>query len=144
MRKKFSIVQWLAFFFAAVFIGIVLISHWPGLTDEQGRLLGLFYIDPIDDIFHFLSGLIALLVGLKSYRASIIYFWIAGIPYGIDAATGLFFSREFLNGNLFVHGFGGPNFSLDNFLVNLPHILILIVMLFIAYWFGGRSIERTA
>jgi hypothetical protein len=35
------------------------LSHWPGLTDANGRLLGLFAIDPVDDIFHLISGAVA-------------------------------------------------------------------------------------
>ena len=59
MRKRPSAIQWLAWFYCANFILIVTLSHWPGLTDIEGRLLGRFTIDPIDDIFHLLSGLLA-------------------------------------------------------------------------------------
>ena len=37
----------LAWFYTAGFLGIFLICHTPGLTDDSGRLLGLFRIDPI-------------------------------------------------------------------------------------------------
>ncbi len=131
--RKISVVQWLAWFFAANFLLIVVLSHWPGLTDPEGRLMGLFFIDPIDDIFHLLSGLIAAVVALHSHKWSVNYFKIAGIPYGIDAATGIFFSREFLNGDLFVRGFGGPDFSITAFMVNLPHVIILVAMLWIGF-----------
>ncbi len=133
MSKKKSIIQWLALFYALNFLFIVIISHWPGLTDAQGRLLGLFYIDPIDDIFHLFSGLLAVVVAFKSHAWSVNYFKYVGIPYGIDAITGLFFSREFLNGDIFIHGFGSTNFTVHNFYVNLPHILIVVTMLSIGF-----------
>jgi hypothetical protein len=138
MFKRITIIQWLAWFYAANFLFIFIISHWPGLTDPQGRLLGLFAIDPIDDVFHLLSGLIAAVVAWRSNTWSVNYFKWAGIPYGIDAITGLFFSREFLNGDVFVNGLGGPDFTTRALLVNLPHIVILITMLWIGFWLSKR------
>ena len=138
MFKKFSLIQWLSLFYALNFLFIVAISHWPGLTDVQGRLLGLFYIDPIDDVFHLLSGLIAVIVAFRN-SWSINYFKYVGIPYGLDAIAGIFFSREFLNGDIFMNGLGGPNFTMRAFLVNLPHILILGTMLIIGFWLSKKE-----
>jgi hypothetical protein len=49
---KLTKTQWLAWFYCANFLFIVALSHWPGLTNAKGELLGLFVIDPVDDIFH--------------------------------------------------------------------------------------------
>jgi hypothetical protein len=138
MSKKISIVQWLAWFYAANFLLIVTLSHWPGLTDSQGRLMGLFAIDPIDDIFHLLSGLAAVVVAWKSHHWSVNYFKIAGIPYAIDAITGLFLGVEFLNGEFFQGGWEGPDLSLHNLFRNLPHVLIPVTMLWIGFWLSKR------
>ena len=138
MTKKHSPIQWLAWFYSANFLFIVTLSHWPGLTDPQGRLLGLFAIDPVDDIFHLVSGLLAALVAWKSREWSLNYFKYAGIPYAIDAVTGLFFSTEFLNGDAFTKGWGHADFSLDNILLNGPHVLIAASMLWIAFWLSKR------
>ena len=138
MAKKISIVQWLAWFYCANFLFIVTLSHLPGLTDAQGRLLGLFAIDPVDDIFHLLSGIVALVVALKSNAWSVIYFKFAGIPYGIDAITGIFFSVEFLNGDIFTKSLSAPNLGVHNLLVNGPHVLIPVSML----WIGFRLSKR--
>lgn len=141
--KKTSLIQWLAWFYALNFLLIFMISHWPGLTDVQGRLLGLFYIDPIDDVFHLASGLLAVVVALHSHRWSVNYFKYAGIPYGIDAFVGLFFSTQFLNGDLFTKPLGGIDFSMHNFLVNLPHVVIVITMLWIGFWLSKRVTSET-
>src|SRR6266849_5979490 len=124
MFKNTTVIQKLAWFYAANFLLIFALSHWPGLTDEKGRLLGFFYIDPIDDIFHLLSGIGAVVVARHSHAWSVNYFRYAGIPYGIDAVTGLCFSTEFLNGDLFTKGIGPANFSFNNIIVNLPHVVI--------------------
>ncbi|MEY2497218.1 MAG: hypothetical protein QOD12_774 [Verrucomicrobiota bacterium] len=138
MTKRITIIQWLAWFYAANFLFIVALSHWPGLTDAQGRLMGLFAIDPIDDIFHLLSGLVAVVVALKSHRWSVNYFKLAGIPYAIDAITGLFLGVEFLNGEFFKGGFKGPDLSVHNLFVNLPHVLIPVTMMWIGFWLSKR------
>ena len=143
MSKKITIIQWLAWFYALNFLFIFIISHWPGLTDAQGRLMGLFFIDPVDDVFHLLSGLLAVIVALHSYKWSVNYFKYVGIPYGIDAFVGLFFSTQFLNGDLFTKPLGGIDFSMHNFLVNLPHIIILFTMLWIGFWLSKRIQEKT-
>lgn len=52
----------LAWLYTAGFLGIFLICHAPGLTDADGRLLGLFRIDPIDDLVHLLSGVAGALI----------------------------------------------------------------------------------
>jgi hypothetical protein len=139
--KKISVIQWLGWFYALNFLFIFIISHWPGLTHADGRLLGLFFIDPIDDIFHLLTGLVAVVCSLR-HTWAVNYFKIAGIPYGIDAITGIFFSVEFLNGNVFIEGLGGPSFTMEAFLVNLPHILIVVTMLWIGFWLSKRVKAR--
>ena len=138
MAKKTTVIQWLAWFYCANFLAIVAISHWPGLTDAQGRLLGLYVIDPVDDIFHLISGILAAVVAWKSREWSLTYFKYAGIPYGIDAITGIFFSTEFLNGDAFTHGFGRMDLSAHNLLNNAPHVVIPASMLWIAFWLSKR------
>lgn len=128
-----TLIQKLAWIYAGAFVFIFIISHWPGLTDSEGRLMGLFHIDPIDDIFHLLSGLIAAYVAYTSHKWSVTYFKYAGIPYGIDAFVGHFFSSQFLNGDVFTKELGSPDFGMHNFLANLPHIVIIVTMLWIGF-----------
>jgi hypothetical protein len=138
MSKKVSVIQWLAWFYFANFLFIVVLSHWPGLTNAQGQLLGLYVIDPIDDIFHLISAVAAAIVAWRSRTWSVNYFKYGGIPYLIDAVTGLLGSVEFLNGDFFVHGWGKTDFSLHNILNNAPHILIPGTMMFIGFWVAKR------
>ncbi len=91
----------------------------------------MFFIDPIDDIFHLLSGVGAVVAALHSSLWSRWYFILVAIPYGLDALTGLLFSRQFLNLDVFTMGLGGPDFSVPNILVNLPHIALTVLALWI-------------
>ncbi len=143
-RKKISLIQWLAWFYAANFLFIVALSHWPGLTDRRGRLLGTFTIDPVDDIFHLISGILAVYAAWRSHRSSVNYFKWAGIPYAIDAVTGIFFGVEFLNGEICRVGPQTADFSVRNVLANTPHILIPVTMLFIGFWLSKRPSAQPA
>lgn len=137
-KNKITLIQWLAWFYCANYLFIVALSHWPGLTDAQGRLMGLFVIDPIDDIFHLISAILGGLAAWRSHKWSVNYFKYTGIPYGIDAVTGLFLGVEFLNGEFFTGHFHRPDFSAHNFFVNLPHILIPVTMMWIGFWLSKR------
>lgn len=141
MKRKTTLIQWLCWFYCANFLFIVILSHWPGLTDAEGRLLGFFAIDPVDDVFHLLSGLLAGFCAFWSHRWSVNYFKFAGIPYLIDAITGLLFGVESLNGDIFTEGIHGPDFTIHGLVVNLPHILIPATMMFIGFWLSKRVKE---
>ncbi len=142
MTKKFSFLQKLAWFYTVMFVFVFIISHWPGLTDAHGKLLGLYKIDPIDDIFHLLSGVYAAIAAWHSAKWCKIFFLVMAFLYGVDAFLGLLFSTEFLNGNFITKGLGAPNFSLENWYVNLPHIAITAVALWAAY--GLKRSKQTA
>lgn len=43
--------------YAALFVAVVALGYIPGLTDEQGALLGLFHIELKDDLLHLGSAL---------------------------------------------------------------------------------------
>lgn len=138
MNLRPTLKQW-AWLYAAGFLFVVIVSHAPGCTDASGKLFGLFKIDPFDDIFHLVSGLLAVLVAfLPRWRA--LYFKLVGIPYALDAITGLFFSREFLNMDIFTKGLGGPNFTVVGLLNNAPHILIAGVAFWVGFVYSKREL----
>ncbi len=90
----------LAWVYAAGFLGVFLVTHTPGLSDVEGRLFGLFKIDPIDDV-----------------------------AYGLDVVVGMVLSRGFLDLSVFTVGPGAADLSLRNFLLNAPHIPISVIAL---------------
>ena len=139
--KSFSLTQKLAWFFAVNFLLVFIICHWPGFTDATGHLFGLFFIDPIDDVIHLLSAVAAAVAAWKSAKWSRVYFKFIGIPYGLDALTGLLFHREFLNLDVFTHGLGSPNFSIPNILINGPHIIILLSAVWIGFFMKDKELD---
>ena len=125
----------LAWWYTAGFLGIFVVCHTPPLNDEQGRLLGLFKIDPIDDIVHLLSGIAGALVAWLAPAAIPHYFKAIGILYELDAVVGMTMSRGLLDLSVFKLGPGAPDFSATNWALNLPHI----VLASLALWIGFRT-----
>jgi len=128
-----------AWLYAAGFVGVFLVTHAPGATDAEGRLFGLFRIDPVDDVVHLLSGVAGVVVAAWVVRLIPLYLKLVGILYGLDAIVGLAFSRGFLDGSLFTQGPGSLDFGVTNILINLPHIVLAGLALAIGFSSIGRS-----
>jgi len=122
-----------AWVYAVGFVGVFLVTHAPGATDAQGRLFGLFAIDPIDDIVHLLSGLAGVVVAVWATGWIALYLIAVGVLYGLDAIVGLVASRGLLDGSIGTQGPGAPDFGTTNILVNLPHIVLAGLALVIGF-----------
>jgi hypothetical protein len=125
----------LTWLYVAGFLGIFLICHTPGLTDADGYLLGLFRIDPIDDFVHLMSGVAGVVVALRAAHLMPLYFKVIGVLYDLDALVGMTMSRGLLDLSVFKQGPGPADFSLSNWAINAPHI----VLASLALWIGFRS-----
>jgi hypothetical protein len=137
----------LTWWYVAGFLGIFIICHTPGLSDAEGRLFGLFRIDPIDDFVHLLSGLAGLFIAMRAMHLAPLYFIVIGVLYDLDAVVGMTMSRGLLDLSVFRMGPGGPDFSLTNWALNLPHIVLATLALWIGFrrWDdAGRAATRPA
>jgi hypothetical protein len=134
----------LAWAYTIGFLGIFIICHTPGLNDAEGRLFGLFKIDPIDDIVHLLSGIAGALVVLFAPRTIPAYFIVIGVLYNLDALVGMTMSRGLLDLSVFRQGIGAPDFSLTNWALNAPHIVLASLALWIGVRKPGEPAPRVA
>jgi hypothetical protein len=123
----------LAWLYAAGFLGIFVITHTPALTDANGLSFGLFKIDPVDDIVHLLSGVAGVIVAWRAQRYIPLFFKLVGIAYMADAIVGMTMSRGLLDGSIFLQGPAGANFSMTNWALNLPHVIISGLALVIGF-----------
>ncbi len=131
-----SLQQGLAWFYCALFVFVLLVTNLPGLADAEGRNLGLFKIDPIDNVIHGLSGVWAAYGAWRSPGASRFYFRAFGLFYTLDAFIGLFTGYATID--LLTHFSPAPGYSmLDNIVVsiaaNLPHFVIGPVALMVGF-----------
>ena len=132
----------LAWLYTAGFIGIFIITHTPALTDENGLSFGLFKIDPVDDIVHLLSGIAGLIVAWRANAYIPLFFQLVGIAYMGDAIVGMTTSRGLLDGSLFLQGPAGADFSMRNWALNLPHIVLSGIALIIGFRKPARITAR--
>ena len=101
--------------------------HHPGMAMEPGShtLLGLYTISLLDDVTHGLSALLFLVAALHSARASRLALTAFGWYYAYDAV--IYLVTGVLQGDPLAKNVG----------LNLPHVVISSIMLWLAY--RGRT-----
>lgn len=84
--------------FGYTFVVVGILGFIPGITTDEGRLLGIFQVDAMHNIVHILSGVVALLAAYKSQHAARMYFKVFGVVYGLVAILGIFHGNQPLFG----------------------------------------------
>ncbi|MDB4908739.1 MAG: hypothetical protein JWO05_3523 [Gemmatimonadetes bacterium] len=117
--------------FAAFFALVVILGYIPSLNDGmdhvqmsamgEHKMMGLYMIGPADDVTHGLTALLFLVAALASGRASRLALTAFGWYYAMDAAIYL------------VTGFIQHHAPVSNVLLNLPHVVLSAIMLYLAY-----------
>jgi hypothetical protein len=133
-----------AFVFAIFFAVVVALGYIPGLNQsahvhhagmpmEPGShtLLGLYAISLLDDVTHGLSAILFLAAALHSARASRLALTAFGWYYAYDATIYL------VTGVLQAKPLG------ENIGLNIPHVIISGIMLWLAYR-GRANVPHTA
>ncbi len=135
--KSFSRHQILAAGYALIFFTVVLGGYIPGLTDSNDLLLGLFHIDPIDDVLHTFSGVWASWGAWNSRFQAVRYFRWFGLFYTSDAFIGFFTGYTILD-LVMLNWSANTGFVLTDILtnikVNIPHFFLGPVALYIGYY----------
>lgn len=80
-------IKTLSLVFGIVFLAIGLLGFVPGVTDDNGMLLGIFQVSALHNVIHILSGVAALLAASRSDYARL-YFRVFGTVYAIVALVG--------------------------------------------------------
>ncbi|MBX4201033.1 DUF4383 domain-containing protein [Candidatus Parcubacteria bacterium] len=141
--KKISIIQWLAWFYAAMFLTVVFLGHIPFFTDKQGYLFGFYSVSPLIDVVHFFAGILAVIAAWHSTKWSVYYFRFAAIPFAIDVVVSFLFSRDLTEtGSILYRGLGPADVSLHNIIANSPHIFIAGFALLVGFWLA-RKFQQT-
>ncbi len=117
--------------FAVFFAIVVALGYIPGLNGGmdhvamngmgEHKMMGLYMIGPADDVTHGLTALLLLVAGLASARASRLALTAFGWYYAMDAAI-------YLTTGVVQH-----HAAVSNVLLNLPHVVISAIMLYVAY-----------
>jgi len=118
-RAKISLIQRIAFAYAALFLGVYSLDYVPGIMDANGKMFGLFGMTPLVDAGHLALGALALICGFISKRVARLYFWMLGVVYAVDVIVYVFSHLRAIS-------------PMTNLLVNLPHTIIFISAFLIA------------
>lgn len=111
--------------FGVVFLLIGILGFVPGITTEEGMLLGIFHVDTIHNIVHILTGLIALAV-MKKEAAAKTFFKVFGVIYGLVTIIG------------FIQGDTVLGIFTVNAADNILHLVVAAIALYVGFM-GGKS-----
>ena len=111
----------IAFVYMLVLLAAASLNYIPGLTDSEGRALGVFALDIYDDLLHVASALWAGIAAATSSRASRIFLRYFGLLYLTDGLLGLATGSGYLDLGIMNHGVLDLPLTFK-VLANLPHI----------------------
>ncbi len=120
-----SVSMWVGVFFLV--LGII--GFVPALTPD-GLVLGLFLVDPLHNIVHILTGVVAVFAAMSSVNAAKVYFQVFGVVYALVTVLG------------FMTGTGLFGLLPVNLADNVFHLAVTAVYLY--YGFGGSSSSAKA
>ncbi|MFD1880430.1 hypothetical protein [Paracoccus pacificus] len=115
--------QKVAMLYALLLLGAAALNYLPGLTDDQGRVFGIFALDIFDDLLHLASALWAFFAALIGGRAARQFLLIFGGLYLADGLLGLATGSGFLDLGIFNYGVLDQPFKFK-VLASGPHILL--------------------
>lgn len=131
-QNSISLIQKLAWLYAILFTITGSLRHIPFLNDHQGNTMGIFVLEWYDDLLHYGSGVWAAVAAVKSTKASINFFKIFGIIYGLDGVMGFFLGQGYLDLGIFTKGYLALDWGFK-FWANIPHITIGATAVYIGF-----------
>lgn len=111
----------IAVIFGIVFVAVGLLGFVPALNPD-GKLLGLFAVNAAHNVVHLATGIVALIVGFASDKASRVFFQVFGVVYALVAVLG------FVNGDQPLLGIVSSN-QADTWL----HVAIALIALYLGF-----------
>ena len=119
----------IAVIFGVVFVAIGVLG-WVPAVNPGGKLLGLFDVNAAHNVVHLATGIIAILVGMSSDKASKMFFQVFGVIYALVAVLGFYSGDQPLLGIV-------ANNAADSVL----HVVIAVVALYLGF---GMKAEAPA
>ena len=111
----------IAVIFGVIFV-IVGALGWVPALNPGGKLLGLFDVNMAHNLVHLATGIISIIVGVTSDKASKTFFQVFGVIYALVAVLGFFMGDQPLLGIV-------SNNAADSAL----HVVIAVVALYLGF-----------
>ena len=119
----------IAVIFGVVFIAVGVLG-WVPAVNPGGKLLGLFDVNAAHNLVHLATGIIAIIVGMSSDKASKMFFQVFGVIYALVAVLGFYSGDQPLLGIV-------SNNGADSVL----HVVVAVVALYLGF---GMKAETPA
>ena len=111
----------IAMIFGIVFVAVGLLGFVPALN-PGGKLLGLFDVNAAHNLVHLATGVVAIIAGFASDKASRVFFQVFGVVYALVAVMGFFYGSQPLLGIV-------SNNAADTWL----HVVIALLALYLGF-----------
>jgi hypothetical protein len=111
----------IALIFGVIFVAVGALGWIPALN-PGGKLLGLFDVNVAHNLVHLATGIIAIIVGMMSDKASKVFFQVFGVIYALVAVLGFYSGDQPLLGIV-------ANNAADSVL----HVVIAVVALYLGF-----------
>ena len=111
----------IAVIFGVIFV-VVGVLGWVPVLNPGGKLLGLFDVNTAHNFVHLATGIVAILAGMASDKASKTFFQVFGVIYALVAVLGFYSGDQPLLGIV-------SNNSADSVL----HVVIAVVALYLGF-----------
>ena len=111
----------IAILFGIGFIFVGSAGFFPEFM-QNGLLLGLFQVDTMHNIFHIVSGVLAIMAA-TSYRSTKLYFQIFGVIYALMTIVGFFWKGDM--------GFMVMPLNMAD---NILHLIIALIALYLGFF----------
>jgi hypothetical protein len=118
-----DLIRLIAWAYALVLLLAAALNYIPGLTDAQGRVLGIFALDIYDDLLHLVSALWAAVSAYWSRQAAKTFLKVFGTLYCLDGLLGLVTGSGYLDLGIVIYGVQDLSIGFK-ILNNLPHIAL--------------------
>ena len=122
-RAPWTATRRAALAYAAILAAVAALNYLPGIPRPEGRVFGVFALDPYDDALHLASALWALASALVSARAARVFLLLFGAAYLSDGILGVVTGVGWLD--LAIFTVGPQDYGLAfNVMASAPHVLL--------------------
>ena len=116
--------------FGIVLLLVGILGFVPGITSNM-LLLGIFMVDPMHNIVHLLTGIVAIAAAVGSGAYARLYFKVFGVVYALVAVLGFVMSGNVLGMSM-------------NMADNLLHVIIAVVALYAGFMMKDSAMSMSS
>jgi|SRR6185503_4627369 len=119
--------QKLVMWFGVILTLVGVLGFIPGVTNDDGKLLGIFAVDTLHNVIHLASGILGIFAARMGASQAAMFAKIFGLVYALVTIVG------FVQGDTVVGLFG------VNMADNVLHLLVAVIFLYAGFSNKGGS-----